>query len=398
MSASSPRIAPTSDLQTLLSRGHTYLWAIRQGQLTDPEELEAARRQFEEEAIDTSVLQAMRHLEHSIARYPYPAKRTALHTRYLKFPMPFQIELYFNEIVTEHGLELGLELFPVADWTFAHRETHICTGGDTNWTMTHPNGSQMSRRVLPGNVAAFPAGTHFLMTKNGEYGHAHVYLMNISEAEGQVYYDAPGVMRLQALGLIPTPGGEDAPELYDITDRIELTDWRELLAVRDDAEHDLPTWLRNGWKAKDATRALDYAEGTKVTVMNSPDREPKDFVDWGAGSGRCQINPLIAEQTCAVTDCVFPNGYRRALPKREMWAVLDGHATVRQSLPVFHAEWVEYEVQSGDVLVVADGAYVEVADAKNLTVRRFAETCAHNSHAEMMERKLELDGVARELQ
>jgi len=398
----STHVAP--DLVRLLADGKTYLWALRQSQQElSPDEREALRAEFDEAGIDLAALAALRQLEYPIARFTYPAARRVDHREYLYFPIPaFDIELYFNEVITEHGVELGTELFPGRiEWTFGHREIQYCTGGDTTWTFVNPDGSESVRRIRVGDVGAYPAGTQWICDSSeegGRFGHAHIFLLNLGESEGQIYYDAPGLLRLQALGILDVPEGAPAPEFVDISERIEVTDWRELVQVCPEGQRDLPTWLRNGWAAREATRALDYAEGTRTIVMSSPDRPPEDYLEWGSGRHRCYVNPLIAEHTAGITDCRFPAGYSRALPKRELWCVLSGQATVRQSIPIFHSEWVEYELSPGWAMAVSGAAHVHVTDATDdFVVRRMAESGADNGHALMMERKLEADGVPANL-
>jgi hypothetical protein len=130
-------------------------------------------------------------------------------------------------------------------------------------------------------------------------------------------------------------------------------------------------------------------------VVTSPDRELKDFIEWGTGKRRCLVNPLIAEQTAAITDCHFPAGYKRLHPYKEVWCCLKGQAKIKQSVPPLHAEWVEVELEPNHVMAAANGAHFYVLEAtEDFIVRRLAETCAHNGHADMMEIKLEEDKVA----
>ena len=42
----------------------------------------------------------------------------------------------------------------------------------------------------------------------------------------------------------------------------------------------------------------------------------------------CWVNPIVAEHTCAVTDCRFPAGYFRSVPFKELWTVLRGRDTL----------------------------------------------------------------------
>jgi hypothetical protein len=134
--------------------------------------------------------------------------------------------------------------------------------------------------------------------------------------------------------------------------------------------------------------------------MSSPDREQKDYIEWGANEGRftqgkCYVNPLIAEQTAAITDCHFPAGFKCLLPHRESWVVLQGQAKIQQSMSPLHAlPFLEMDLSENDVLVAANAAHVFVLEATDdFVVRRLAESCAHNCHAQMMERKLMIDGV-----
>jgi hypothetical protein len=391
-----------ADLLRLLAEGKTYLWALRQSQHENmtPELAAELRDRFAADGIDASTLAALRQLEYPIARFARPVAKRIRHGEYLYFQISaFDIEIYFNELITEHGLELGVELFPSrVEWTFAHPEIQYCIGGDTRWHFVNPDGSKRTAMLSPGDVGVYPTGTSWICESNerpGVYGHAHIFLLNIGEQEGQLFYDFAGVLRLQALGIIPA---ESPPELLDLERRIEVTDLSRLVDPQPGRERDLPTWLRNGWARRVETRALDYAEGAGRLVLSSPDRTPSDYLEWDAGPRRCYVNPLIAEPTAAVTDCRLPAGFRRPFEKRELWVVLSGAAKVRQSVPVFHAEWVEHDLESGWVMAVGAGSHVHVDDASDdFVVRRLAETCGHNGHVRMMERKLEFDGVASEL-
>ncbi|MFH0813723.1 MAG: hypothetical protein V2A69_12940, partial [Pseudomonadota bacterium] len=103
-------------------------------------------------------------------------------------------------------------------------------------------------------------------------------------------------------------------------------------------------------------------------------------------------------QTAAITDCRFPAGYKRLHPHKEIWVVLKGQGKIKQSIPPLHSEWVELDLQAHDVMVAANGAHFHVLEATDdFIVRRLAETCAHNGHAQMMELKLEEDGADRAL-
>ena len=83
------------------------------------------------------------------------------------------------------------------------------------------------------------------------------------------------------------------------------------------------------------------------------------------------------------------------LQESEVWAIMRGAATVAQTTPPLHGETIEHEVVMGDLMVVAGGANVAVSDATDdFVVRRLAETCAHNQHAQMMELRLQEDGLA----
>jgi hypothetical protein len=385
------------NLMNLLAEGKGYLWALRHCQSAGqtPESVEKIRAMLEKAGIDLPVLAALRQLEPGIARGPYPSVRKADHTQYYFFPIPaFDIEVFFCVLLTELGLELGMELFPgKVDWQFGHREVQYCIGGDTIVDMVFPNNGTATRRVRVGDVVAVPSGTNFVTHASeagGAFGHAHIFLAN----EPQIYYDVGGLLRLQSLGMVAPPPGGGAFPFSDITGRIEVKDWSELLAVFKNRERDLPTWVRNGWKNREATRALDYAEGTPVAVISSPDRTPNDFIEWGKGVTRCHVNPLVAEHTAGITDCRFPSGYRRLHPHKELWTVLAGQAKIRQSVPPLHSEWVDIELAPNTVMAAAGGAHVQVLEAtKDFVVRRMAESCAHNGHAAMMELKLTVDNA-----
>lgn len=86
------------------------------------------------------------------------------------------------------------------------------------------------------------------------------------------------------------------------------------------------------------------------------------------------------------------------LAESEIWHVLSGAARVRHTVPALHYETVELDVRAGMAMSVAGGANVEVSDADEpFIVRRMAASCAHNHHADMMERKLAEDGVPAQL-
>ena len=393
-----------ADLSQLLREAKTYFWALRYSQTRHltPEALASIKAALVGAGVDVATLAALRQLEPAIARAPYPAVQRATYEDFYFFPIPaFNIEVFFKTMVCEPGVEVGMELFPgYVDWQFGHDEIQYCIGGDTRVDMVLPDNREATKRVRVGDVVAVPVGTNFLThsgEKDGAFGHAHVFLTNGGGSQGQVYYDVGGMLRLQSLGMMePAPPG--ALPFSDITPRIEAKDWSALLAVHPDRQRDLPSWLRNGWKKREATRLLDYAEGTKTAVVTSPDRAPADFLEWGKGPRRCFVNPLVAEQTAAITDCHFPAGYKRLHPYKEVWCVLNGQAKVKQSIPPLHGEWVEADLQTNDVMVAANGAHVHVLEATgDFVVRRLAETCAHNGHVDMMERKLQDDKTAKSM-
>ncbi len=78
------------------------------------------------------------------------------------------------------------------------------------------------------------------------------------------------------------------------------------------------------------------------------------------------------------------------LTENEVWAVLRGAATIGQTAPPLHGETTKHNVDMGDLLVAAGGANIAVTD--DFVVRRLAESCAHNQHAQMMELRLQEDG------
>ena len=232
-----------------------------------------------------------------------------------------------------------------------------------------------------------------------EFGGDLVIVLVVEESKtltwvDQPFYDALPRMRLAYRGL---SGGShtEAFTLAELGRRIEVLDWSELVSPRPGGGRDLPTWLRNGWDAREWTRALDYAEGTKSLVIAAPDREPDAYLDWGRGAEACRINPVVSEAEAAITDCVFPSGWTASPTWTELWTVLRGSAVVRQTLAPLHAAATETQIASGVTLVVPGGARVTVEDASDdLVVRRLAGSCAHNGHWAMMEAKLVADGVA----
>lgn len=391
----------SADLLKLLSEGKTYLWALRQGNSDDltPERIKELRSAFAKDGIDLDTLAAMRHLEYAIAKFPHPSVKAVDYTQFFYFPFPeLNTGVYITLLTAEHGVEGGLELFPGrVDWHFSHREIQYCIGGNTQVDIINSNGKEETKWIRTGDVYAIPAGTKFTThssEEGGRYGHAHIAYDTLGEQEGQIYYEVVNLLRLQALEIIDPLPGQDAPQFHDISSRIEARDWGLLLNVRKDGERDLPSWLRNGWNRREECRALDYSEGTKKAVMTTPDREVGDFIDWGRGERRCFINPLIAEQSGAITDCLLPAGYKNLFTNREAWHILKGQAKIKQSIPPVHTKWVELDVMPNQVMVVVGRSHLQVVEAtKDFVARRYAETCAHNGHCDMMERKLELDGV-----
>jgi mannose-6-phosphate isomerase-like protein (cupin superfamily) len=391
----------TADLLKLLSEGKSYLWALRYGQSQDlsEETINRIKETLAAENIDLSTLAALRQLEPSMARFAHPSVNRLQFDDFYFFPIPaFEIEVFFKTAICEPGLELGMELFPSKlDWQFGHDEVQYCIGGDTEVDMIYSNNKKRTKNVRVGDVVAVPTGANFIThssEQNGRFGHAHMFLCNDGGQGGRIYYDVVGMLRLQSLGMVE-PAPEGALPFSDISDRIEVKKLSELLKVHPDRERDLPTWLRNGWQRREEARALDYVEGTKQVVVSSPDREQGDFMDWGDGVRRCFVNPLIAEQSAAITDCHFPSGYKRLHPHKELWTVLKGQAKIKQSIPTLHSEWVDLDVQENDVIVATGGAHVHVMEAtQDFVVRRLAESCAHNCHYAMMERKLESDRVS----
>jgi hypothetical protein len=398
-----------ANLVKLLSEGKTYLWALRHCQqlgLTE-EKIREMRDNLAADGIDLGTLMALQKLEYPIAKFPYPSKSHIHHGEYYFFPIPdFEIEIYFKTMILEHGLEFGAELFPgPVSWQFGHDEIQYCIGGDTMVDMYLPNNTSRTCQVKVGDVIAVPNGTNFVTHSSevgGKYGHAHIFLCNIGESVGQLFYDVGGLLRLQSMGLVePAPPG--ALPFDDITDRIEVKRLSDLLRIDNSRQRDLPSWLRNGWDKRQETRALDYAEGTPTVVVSSPDRELGYYIEWGQNfgkynQGKCYVNPLVAEATAAITDCHFPSGYKRLHPHKEIWTVLQGQAKIRQSVPPLHGEWHDIDLAMNDAMVAGNGAHFHVLEASNdFVVRRLAESCAHNNHAAMMERKLELAGVPRNI-
>jgi len=391
----------TADLINLLAQGKTYLWALRhsQRQNLNAEAVNDIKKLLAADGLDLTTLAALRQLEYPMARFSYPTANKAVFDDFYFFPIPvFEIELFFKTMICEHGLELGMELFASkVDWTFGHDETQYCISGNTRFDMIFLNMKKRTVDIQVGDVVAFPTGTRYIAhssEENGEFAHAHVFLSNIGEHAGQIFYDVGSLLRLQSLGLVAPPSGQDALPFSDIGERIEVKNFSDLLNVVPDRNRDLPTWLRNGWNRREESRVLDYAEGTRSVVVASPDRDPGDFIEWGEGTAKCYVNPLIAEATAAVTDCRFPEGYRRQHPHKEIWTVLKGKAKIKQSIPPLHNEWVELELTENMVMAAAGSAHFHVLEATDdFVVRRLAESCANNCQASMMERKLELNGV-----
>jgi len=394
-----------ADLINLLAQGKTFLWALRHGQrqgLT-PEIIEKIKKTLAKDGIDLSSLMALRQIEYPMARFPHPAVNQARFDDFYFFPIPaFDIEMFFKVMICEHGLELGMELFPKkVDWQFGHDEIQYCIGGNTKVEMIYANSNVRTAQVRVGDVVAVPRGTNFIThaTEEGDnFGHAHIFLTNIGEQEGQIFYDVGSLLRLQSLGMVEPSPGQEALPFSDVGDRIEVRHFSELLKVDKGRERDLPTWLRNGWNRREESRAIDYAEGTRSVVISSPDRAPDDFIEWGEGKRKCYVNPLVAENTAAIADCRFPSGYKRLHMHKELWTVLKGRAMIKQSVPPLHSEWVEIDLEENCVMVAANGAHINVLEATDdFVVRRLAETCAHNCYAAMMERKLELDSVPQNI-
>lgn len=388
-----------ADLVKLLSEGKSYLWALRHSQQKDltEDKIREIEKAFSDSGLDLETLMALRRLEYPLARFPYPVVHRSHLKEFYFLPIPaFNIEVYFKTMVCEHGLEVGLELFPgLVDWQFGHDEVQYCLGGDTKVEMITLNNAERTVQVRIGDVVAVPKGTNLITHSteaNASFGHAHMFLCNVGEQEGQVFYDVGGLLRLQSMGIVDS--GQGALPFVDCDERFEFRNWQELLTVRLDRDRDLPTWLRNGWQRREEARAIDYTEGTRSVVLTSPDRPPNAFFEWGTGKRKCFVNPLIAEQSAAICDCRFPSGYRRLHPHKEIWTVLAGEARVTQSVAPLHSEWLERDLRAGDIMVAANAAHIHVLEAtEDFIVRRMAESGAHNGHFAMMERKLELDKV-----
>jgi hypothetical protein len=394
-----------ADLLQLLSRNQGYLGVLAHAekQAAEKAEIDRVRQQLIADGVDGAAIEALKNLEGSVFYAAYPRSKPLIHSQYYYFPIPaFEIEIFFHKMFTDRGMEMGSELFlGKVDWQFGHPEVQYCIGGDTPVDMILPNNQEINRRIRVGDIAAIPSGTNLIThsaEEGGAYGHAHMFFVNEGNQRGSIYYDAVDMMRLQTLGFMDVPEGAAAAPFEDITGRIEVKALSELLSVDPDRERDLPSWLRSGWSQREAMRAVDYAEGTKRVVVSSPDREPKDFLEWGSGARRCHVNPLVAEQSGAITDCRFPAGYRRLHPHKEFWTVLSGQAVVKQSIAPFHSEWVELNVSEGHVMVASGGAHVQVPEATgDFIVRRMAGSCASNCHYAMMEMKLREDGVPEQI-
>ena len=373
----------------LLAAGKDYYWALRQSH----EGGEAALR---EHGIDAATLAALRALEPGVARFPNPAPKQADHL-YFPLQLPGAINVFFAPTVTEYEVESGTELFPEPlTWTFAHDEIQYCTGGDTPMEARFPHGTHEQKSLRTGDVMLIPENTTLTYHSSEEgdrFGHAHIFAMVLSR-KPRTYYDVVPTLRLRDRGQV---GGEPRIAqvgLDAIGGRIECTDWSELVAPRPSGARCLPSWLRNGWGQRELTRALDYSEGTKSFVIAAPDRLLADYLEWGTGDAACRVNPLIAEPNGAVTDCAFPNGWSASNAHTELWTVLRGAATVRQTLAPLHMAAAEAHVACGWQIVIPGGSRVELQDASDdLVVRRLAGTCAHNGHWAMMEAKLRADGV-----
>jgi len=387
-----------TELMSLLADGHTYLWALRRAYVGE-QEVEAARAELAALGIDVAALAALRELEASAARFAHPSASRPSH-EYLDVPIPPDGRVFLSPVLTERGVEVGTEVFPAAtSWTFAHREIQYCTGGVTDLEALLPHGATERARFGAGDVMAIPAGTRIAFTPAAgasAFEHSHVYLLNLPQGEPQTFYDIAPLLRLQQRGIVAA--AHELPPPLDLRERVEVRDWSALASARPGASNPLPTWLRNGWAARDATRALDYHEGTRSLMLAAPDREPDAYLPWGEGESRCWVNPLIAEHSAAITDCRFPAGYFRSQPATELWTILRGAARIRQTMPPLHADTHVAELAAGAVLVVPGGARVFVDDAEpDLVVRRLASSSAANGHWAMMERKLLDDGVPAQL-
>lgn len=383
-----------ADLTRLLAEGRTYFWALRQV-YDDPVR---ARATLAEVGIDVPTLLALKELEPAIARYPAPVV-SRLDGRYLHVPIPPGSSCWFANLVTERGIESGHEILPYeVTWTFAHREAQTITSGCVPLTAYMLHGESETKQTHPGAVLAMGAGTRltFHAPAEGAFPHAHQYMTNLGVGENRTFYDAVSLLKLQQLDVVGSSEGLP-PLADDVHGLTEVTDWSQLVSPRPGRVHQLPSWLRNGWRSREWTRALDYAEGAKRVVVTAPDREPADFLEWGDGVTRCRVNPLIAEASAAITDCVFPPGYHRSQPGNELWTILRGQARLSLTLAPLHAETVVLEVESGCVAVIPGGSRLTVEDASgDLVVRRLAESCAVNAHWRMMEAKLVTDGIDKE--
>ena len=395
----------SADIVNLLAQGKNFLWALRHSQRQNltPDVIEGIKASLAKDGIDLTALMALRQLEYPIARYSYPTVNKAVFDDFYFFPIPaFDIEIFFKTMICEHGLESGIEMFPgKVNWTFGHDEIQYCIGGDTRFEMITPDNSKRTVQVRVGDVMAWPGGTNYIShatEENGQFAHVHIFLTNVGEKEGQIFYDVGSLLRLQTLGMVAPPPDQGSLPFSDISDRIEVKKISELLNVVQDRERDLPTWLRNGWDRREESRALDYAEGTRKVVISSPDRTVNDFIEWGEGACKCFVNPLIAEATAGIVDCRFPAGYKRLNMHKELWTVLSGKAKIKQSMAPLHSEWVDIDLEENNVMVAAGSAHINVLEAtKDFVVRRLTETCAHNCCALMMERKLEEDGISQNI-
>ena len=386
------------DLLTLLAEAKTYLWALRHSREPD---MTIARRAeigglLSELGIDESILAALRELEHPMARYPHASMARPRHDEYMRLDLA-DFHVYANGALCERGIEAGIELFPVTiDWSFCHTEVQYCTGGDTPMEVTLPSNRTESKRLRVGDVMVIPKGAHMVYRsseENGRFGHAHIFLMNLGGMIGENFYDIFQLLRLRTMELVS--GADEPLPFQDISDRIEVKTWSDLLDVEHGQDGDRPTWLRNGWKQREQTRLLDYHEGTDSLVIAAPTRTQADYLRWGEGAKRCYINPIVAEAESAICDTHFPAGYSRMLQENEVWAVLRGSATISQTTPPLHGETIVNDVRMGDLLVVVGGTNLGVPEATDdFVVRRLAETCAHNQHAQMMELRLLEDGEA----
>ena len=379
----------------LLAQGKDYYWAMRQGHVDGAPPLR-------DQGIDDDTLAALRALHPGVARFPEATARTADH-RYLPLVIPPNINVYFAPIMTEYEVESGTELFPEkTTWTFAHDEIQYCTGGDTLMEARFPHGHEESKHLRTGDVMLIPENTQLTYhssEEGGRYGHAHIFLMVLSR-KPRTYYDAVPTLRLRDNGQIggaphiPQVGLDDPT--HRMRARIETLDWSQLVDPRPEGARCLPSWLRNGWANRELTRALDYSEGTKTLAIAGPDRTPDQYLEWEAGgNSACAVNPLVSEPNGAITDCVFPQGWRGSACHTEIWTVLRGSMTVRQTLAPLHAASTEAHVPGNSQIIVPGGSRVDIAEASgDLVVRRLAGSCAHNGHWAMMEAKLRADGVA----